>query len=384
MALTAPKILFSHHYYLSNSYYPKQKPLTHKVIASGSRDFLSRPNFVLFWLMLLFVCLFVGFGCRCLVGLVFICLRQELTMYPRLASDALFSSGWPLNQSDPLISTSCYLPLWVCLFCGLHFWGVIDFYVCSFVLDSLKVCPESLDFWGWTISPCWFWPYLTICSFVINSLDSVSVAPHSETTRIRIPSFISFQQSQTYHSGCIWFLWVWHLFFFFPICTLFYIILLWDPGLSMYPCMFYNWLCRSGWTHRDLPASASASSPCHFLLPPFSWPLAPSPCLPVMRFMAYITMPCCFIFFNDALPPVDVSIKVCCLFLCLHFKNTSLGPREMAQQLRVLATLPKDLTLISSTHFSAQKCLKLQFQRFRSPLLAFLGTRNTQGTQAYM
>lgn len=215
MALTAPKILFSHHYYLSNSYYPKQKPLTHKVIASGSRDFLSRPNFVLFWLMLLFVCLFVGFGCRCLVGLVFICLRQELTMYPRLASDALFSSGWPLNQSDPLISTSCYLPLWVCLFCGLHFWGVIDFYVCSFVLDSLKVCPESLDFWGWTISPCWFWPYLTICSFVINSLDSVSVAPHSETTRIRIPSFISFQQSQTYHSGCIWFLWVWHLFFFF-------------------------------------------------------------------------------------------------------------------------------------------------------------------------
>ena len=58
--------------------------------------------------------------------------------------------------------------------------------------------------------------------------------------------------------------------------------------------------------------------------------------------------------------------------------------KEMAQQLRAVATSSKDPGLISSTHGMAHNHLQFQFQRIWCPLLASMGTRHAQGTQIHI
>jgi hypothetical protein len=54
----------------------------------------------------------------------------------------------------------------------------------------------------------------------------------------------------------------------------------------------------------------------------------------------------------------------------------------MAQWLRILSALPKDLGSIPGTHMDAHSCLQLQFQG--SNTLPFMDTRHICGADTYM
>lgn len=58
-------------------------------------------------------------------------------------------------------------------------------------------------------------------------------------------------------------------------------------------------------------------------------------------------------------------------FLCIKSSNSGAG--EMTQSLRACATLAEDQGLVSSAHTVPQKCLLLQLQGTRHPLLTFRG-----------
>lgn len=56
----------------------------------------------------------------------------------------------------------------------------------------------------------------------------------------------------------------------------------------------------------------------------------------------------------------------------------------MHQGVLVLATLPKDLGSILSSHMASYKHLRLQFQGTQNPLLASVGIRHAHCTQIRM
>jgi hypothetical protein len=63
-------------------------------------------------------------------------------------------------------------------------------------------------------------------------------------------------------------------------------------------------------------------------------------------------------------------------------KNLLIGAEEMAQQLRILATVPRDPELIPNTYMTADNRLYLQFSGSDAcSLLASGGRRHTCGAQ---